>query len=101
MREARRRQVTIAVPAGAVAQAWRSGAQQAQLSRLLRSPDLIVVPLGLDVARAAGELCGQTRTWDVIDASVALCARQLDHIVITSDPADLKRLTPNLRLYPV
>lgn len=101
LREARRREVTIAVPAGAIAQAWRGGARQAQLSRLLRSPDLIVVPLSLDVARAAGELCGQTGTSDAIDASVALCALQLDHIVVTSDPAGLKWLAPNLRLYPV
>lgn len=48
-------------------------------------------------ARAAGQLCGATRTHDVIDAAVVLCARARGHAVLTSDPDDLRRLDPSLK----
>ena len=54
--------------------------------------------LDLDEARAAGSLCGITGTADVIDASVALLAKRHHATVVTSDPADLRRLDADLRL---
>ena len=54
------------------------------------------VPLDGVVARAAGSLCGQTATADVIDASVVITAtgiaRHDDVAIITSDPDDMRRL---------
>lgn len=100
IRTARRSGLGIAVPAGALAQVWRDGRRQARLAGLLRvradAPQ--VVPLD---ARAAGELCGQTRTTDVIDASVVLCALTRGDQIVTSDPGDLRRLDPAAPLIPI
>ena len=46
--------------------------------------------------RAAGVLYGRTGTSDVVDASAALCARERDHHVDTSDPQDSAVLDPEL-----
>jgi hypothetical protein len=93
--------VRIAIPTGVVAQVWREGRTQARLSRLLRSRVVEIVPLDLEQARNAGAMCGRTSTADVIDASVVVCARHRKHGVVTSDPEDLHRLDPTLRLVVV
>ena len=43
-------------------------------------------------------LCGRSGTADVVDASVALLARRLRAVVVTSDPDDLRRLDPLVNL---
>lgn len=91
----------LAVPAGVVGQVWRDGRRQARLARLLESRVVEVEPLGDRRARAAGQLCGSTGTTDVIDASVVLCAKARGQGVVTSDPADIRRLAPTLRIVPV
>jgi hypothetical protein len=91
----------IAVPAGVVAQVWRDGRRQVPLVRLLGSQLVEVEPLDDTRARKAGQLCGATATSDVIDATVVLCARARGHVVVTSDPDDLRRLDPSLPLHPV
>jgi hypothetical protein len=93
--------VGLAIPAGVVGQVWRDGARQARLARLLASREIEVEPLDDERSRAAGQLCGVTRTSDVIDASVVLCARSRGHGVLTSDVADLERLDASLRLVRV
>ena len=60
-----------------------------------------VVPLTDGQARAAGQLCGVTRTRDVIDASVVLLAREHALPVVTSDVDDLTRLDPGIGLVRV
>jgi predicted nucleic acid-binding protein len=95
------RGVPIVVPAGVVGQVWRSGARQARLARLLGSPSVEVEPLDDRRARAAGQLCGVAGTSDVVDASVALCARARGLPVMTSDVDDLRRLDGSLHLVPV
>ena len=89
------------VPAGVVGQAWRSGRRQARLAQLLNSALVEVVPLADAQARAAGQLCGATRTRDVIDASVVLLAREQGVCAVTSDVEDLSRLDPELELIRV
>jgi len=88
----------ILVPAGAIGQAWRDGKRQALLTRALRHCDELAFD-GL-IARAAGLLCGQTGTADVIDATVALAAaaaaRAGDAVLVTSDLDDMERLTSAL-----
>ena len=89
--------VAVVVPAGAFAQAWRGGAQrQAELARALDQME--IVALDEPVARAAGVLCGATRTSDVVDASVALAAAHPDvTAVCTSDVDDVSMLLAALR----
>lgn len=95
------RELTFAVPAGVVAQAWRDGRKQARLARLLGSSELTVEGLDDTRARAAGQLCGVAGTKDVIDASVVLCARRRDHAIVTSDPDDLRSLDATIELIEV
>jgi len=87
---------TIIVPATVVAQVWRDGARQARVAALLKSDDVTVEPLTPADARAAGVLCGLRNTSDIVDASVVISARRAGAIVVTSDPADLRRLDPSL-----
>jgi predicted nucleic acid-binding protein len=91
----------LVVPAGVVAQAWRNGARQARLARLLGSPICEVIVLDDRRARAAGQLCGVAGTSDVVDASVAVAARERALRIITSDADDLRLLDNRLDLVSV
>ena len=91
----------IAVPAGVVAQAWRDGRKQVRLARLLGAPQVEVDVLDDRRARAAGQLCGVSKTRDIVDASVVLCARDRSHVVLTSDAGDLRRLDEQLQLIAI
>lgn len=91
----------VTIPAGVVGQVWRDGARQARLARLLGSPVAVIEPLDDQRARAAGQLCGIAGTRDVIDASVVLSAREHELPVATSDPGDLRRLDPKVRIVTV
>jgi predicted nucleic acid-binding protein len=93
--------IPVTIPAGVLGQVWRDGRRQARLARLLASVVVTVEPLDDVSARAAGQLCGVTGTSDVIDASVALCAKRRGQSVVTSDPDDLRRLDPTLRLITI
>jgi hypothetical protein len=74
----------------AAAQVWRDGkGRQARLARALR--DITVESIAGEDGMRAGELLGRARLRDAIDASVALLAGPGDR-VLTSDPADLRRL---------
>ena len=92
---------SLIVPSGVVAQAWRDGSRQARLARLLGSHLCQVLVLDDRQARAAGQLCGLADTTDVIDASVAVAARDLGARVLTSDPDDLRRLDRRLELIAI
>lgn len=96
LRSARRAGLPLAVPAGALAQAWRGGTgRPGWLASWVRDGTApLLVALDGPLARAAGALCARTATRDVIDASVLLCARARRHHIVTSDPSDLTRLDP-------
>ena len=98
---ARAHRMTLAVPSGAVGQAWCDGWRQVRLGMLLASEAVDVEPLDDARARAAGQLCGVSKTRDVIDAPIVLCARRRGHGVVTSDPDDMMRLDPTLRVVRV
>lgn len=72
-----------------VGQVWRDGARQARLARFLRSVE--VDPVDEAFGRRCGELLGRCATEDVVDAGVALLARDGDRVV-TSDSGDIKVL---------
>ena len=92
------REWRVAVPAGVVAQAWRGGPRQARIAALLRDERTEVVPLDDPAARAVGLLCGRSGHADVVDVSVAICARQRGLHVVTSDPEDLRAVDSALIL---
>jgi hypothetical protein len=94
-----RRDWQVAVPAGAVAQAWRGGPRQARIAALLSDERTQVIALDDPVARAVGLLCGRSGHADVVDVSVALCARQRNLHVVTSDPEDLRAVDDALILH--
>jgi predicted nucleic acid-binding protein len=80
----------LLIPAVVVAQAWRDARRQVQLGRFLHSCE--VVPVGPEVAKAAGVLCGKAGTRDVVDATVVTVALAYGAIVFTSDPGDITQL---------
>lgn len=84
-----RRDLTPIVPTGVLAQVWRGG-PQSNLSRLLAG--CRVTPLDESLARAAGRLCGQAGTSDVVDASVVVLAHAMRAPVVTGDAGDLNAL---------
>jgi hypothetical protein len=95
--EVRRRGAAICVPAGVLAQAWR-GPRQVRMARLIKSSDVDIALMTLSVARTVGAICATTGHTDVVDVHVALCARNRHHAVVTSDPDDIARIDPTLRL---
>lgn len=86
----------VVIPAGVVAQAWRGGAAQARIARLLRASVTLIVALDQRQALRIGARCATTGVTDVIDISVALCARDRGHAVVTSDPGDIRAADPSL-----
>jgi hypothetical protein len=90
--------VRITIPATALAQVLRNPARQARIARLIRDVGTDLVPLDGPAATAVGLLLAATRTADIVDAHVAVCARIAEQAVVTSDAGDLRRIAPDLRL---
>jgi hypothetical protein len=86
----------VTVPATALAQAIRNPARQARLARLVRQATTDLVPLDGPDATATGLLLASSRTTDIVDAHVVICARRAGQVVITSDADGLRRLDPSL-----
>jgi len=91
----------IVVPASALAQVLRQPRRQARLMRLLRQPGTRTVALDRVDASFVGQLLAATRTADVADAHVVVCARRAGQAVVTSDGDDLRHLDPTLELIEV
>ena len=98
--ELRHRRGTLCIPAGVVARSWRSP-RQVRLARLIKSFDVEIAVMDLDVARSVGLLCAATGHHDVIDLHLVLCARERGHAVVTSDVNDISRVDPSLVLFSV
>jgi hypothetical protein len=88
----------LAVPAGVLAQVWRGGGRQARIARLLRASVTSIIPLDAKTALRVGARCAVTQTADIVDVSVAICASDRGHTVITSDPDDIAAIDPSLTL---
>ena len=99
--QAARRGQRVTVPATALAQAIRRPARQARLSRLVRQPSTDLSPLDGPDATRVGVLLASSRTADIVDAHVVVCARRAGQAVVTSDPHDLRRLDSSLNLVVV
>ncbi len=88
----------LAIPAGVIAQAWRGGARQVRIPKLLQLRVTSIVALDAKMAFRVGARCAATRTADIVDVSVAICASDRGHPVITSDPNDIAVIDPALIL---
>lgn len=89
LRVLQRQGTPIRTSAAAVAQVWRDGRRQANLSRVLTGVG--VQPLGTAESRRIGRLLALTSTSDVVDGHVALLVDP-GGVVLTSDPADISVL---------
>jgi hypothetical protein len=63
---------------------------------LLKGRTTEVAELDAELAKAAGVLCGRAGTSDIVDACLALVARQERAVVVTGDAEDMLRLDPGL-----
>jgi hypothetical protein len=88
----------LAIPAGVVAQAWRGGARQVRIAKLLQLQVTSVVALDTKSALRIGARCATTGSADVVDVSVAICASDRKQPVVTSDPDDIAAIGPSLKL---
>ena len=98
---AREERVPIFVPATALAQVIRNPAKQVVIWRLIQREETEIVPLDGSHAQAVGVLLAKSATRDITDAHVVVCAQRAGYSVITSDPLDLRRLDPHLRIVAV
>ena len=98
--EVRKGRGSICVPVNVIAQAWRSS-RQVRLAQLLKSSDVEIAVLAPAAARVVGLMCGASGRADIVDVHVALCARERQHAVVTSDPDDIARVDPGLPLIRV
>ena len=83
-------EVAPTVPAPVLAQAWRGGAKQASLSRLLAL--CVVEPMSEAQARAVGRLARRSRHEDVVDLAVVEGALRRRDAIVTSDPKDVRHI---------
>ena len=88
----------VTIPATVLAQAMRRPPRQARLSRLVRQPRTALVALDGADATQVGMLLAASRTSDIADAHVVICARRHAEPIVTSDPDDLRRLDRRTRL---
>lgn len=93
---ARENRDPITVPATVLAQVLRSPARQARIVRLCRHPATDLVALDGPEASAVGLLLAKSRTADIVDAHVVICARRAQQAIVTSDSTDFTRLAPDL-----
>ncbi len=71
-----------------LAQAWRDPSRQVPMAMLVRA--VTIHPFG--DPRVIGARCAASGTSDVVDASLAVLADQLDQAILTTDPTDMARL---------
>ena len=95
------RRLRVTVPATALAQAIRRPAAQVRVARLIRQASTDVAALDRSDATRTGLLLAASRTSDIVDAHVVICARRAGQPVLTSDADDLKHLDPELLLVVV
>jgi hypothetical protein len=88
-------EVVPTVPAPVLAQAWRGGAKQASLSRLLALCE--IEPMSEDQARAVGHLAARSRHDDVVDLAVVEGALRRRDAIVTSDRDDIQSILATIR----
>lgn len=96
-------EVVPSVPAPVLAEAWRGGARQASLARLLAL--CVVEAMSDDQARAVGVLAGVAGHDDIVDVTVVEGALRRGDAVVTSNLDHIARIAsgarPRLRIESV
>jgi hypothetical protein len=85
-----REEVVPVVPAPVLAQAWRGGARQARVARILQVCD--VEPLGEVLAKDVGVLAGKAKHDDVVDVAVVEGAIRRGDAVVTSAAGHVRKI---------
>jgi hypothetical protein len=83
-------EVVPVVPAPVLAQAWRGGARQAGLARVLRMCD--VEPMSEELAKGVGILVSQSDHDDIVDVAVVEGAIRRGDGVVTSDAGHMREI---------
>lgn len=89
-------EVAPVVPAPALAEAWRGGARQASLSRLLAMCD--IEPMSDEQARKVGVLAGKAAHDDVVDVTVVEGAIRRHDAVVTSNGEHIRHIADAARV---
>jgi hypothetical protein len=89
LRVLQRQGTPLRASAAVVGQVWRDGRTQVNLARVLAGVG--IEPVGAEDGKRIGELLGQARSADVVDAHVALLLSTAD-VILTSDPDDIRAL---------
>jgi predicted nucleic acid-binding protein len=93
--------VEIVIPRTVIAQMWRGTPRQANVHRLINAvsdplAQVIIDELTADRAKQIGLAVGKTSHPDIVDAHVALAAAECGHAVLTSDDADIAKLSSDI-----
>jgi hypothetical protein len=83
-------EVAPVVPAPVLGEAWRGGARQASLSRLLAMCD--IEPMSEEQARKIGVLAGKAGHDDIVDVTVVEGAIHRHDAVVTSDDEHIRHI---------
>jgi predicted nucleic acid-binding protein len=83
-------EVAPVVPAPVLAEAWRGGARQASLSRLLAMCD--IEPMSEKQARKTGVLAGKAGHDDIVDVTVVEGAIRRHDAVVTSNDEHIRHI---------
>lgn len=100
LRRVRAGQARVVVPDAVLAQVWHGGSgRQARVATLLglRPDQCAKVALETTAAKRIGVRIGECGHADVIDAQVALIARDHGAAIITSDHDDILAVDPGLK----
>lgn len=89
-------EVSPVVPAPVLAQAWRGGARQTSLARLL--PLCRIEELSERHAMAVGVIAGKAGHDDIVDVAVVEGAARRHDAVVTADEQDIKRIASAMRV---
>lgn len=88
-------EVVVTVPSPVVAEAWRGGSRQANLSRLLALCH--VEDLTYEQSRAVGVLAGKSGHDDIVDVTVVEGAFRRRDAVVTSNPTHIVAIADAVR----
>ncbi len=98
--------IEVVLPRTVIAQVWRGTARQAIVGRLVgaglrRGSPVVIDELTAERARQIGVMIGQVSHPDIVDVHVALAAAERGHAVLTSDDADIAKVSRDLILVHV
>lgn len=106
LKQVRDGKVQAVLPRTVIAQVWRGTPKQANVARLINSAiqvdgSVVFDELTEERAQQIGIRVGAVHHPDIVDVHVALAAAERGHAVLTSDDADIAKVSPGLVLIHV